>query len=67
MPNVAIKWTYVVQKQKKDPIEIDGWNHYTGDKREGHKLAKICMTYRNQRRERPSPSRGRKLFHPQPL
>jgi hypothetical protein len=37
MPNVAIKWTYVVQKQKKDPIEIDGWNHYTGDKREGHK------------------------------
>jgi hypothetical protein len=37
MPSVSIRRTYVVQKQKRNPIKIDGWNDYVGDKREGHK------------------------------
>jgi hypothetical protein len=51
----------------KNPIKISGQNHHGKDKKEGQRKAKIRTTKRNQRREKVSPSHGRKLSHPQPL
>jgi hypothetical protein len=61
MRNLAIKF----KEFTKSPIKIDGWNHHTKDRKEGQRKANKCTTRRNQRRERASPSYGRKLSHPQ--
>jgi len=55
------------EESKKFKEKTDGQNHHMEDKREGQRKAKRHTTCRNQRRERASPSRGRKLSHPQPL
>jgi hypothetical protein len=39
-------------------------NHHMEDKREGQRKAKRCEAHKNQRRERASLFRDRKLFHP---
>jgi len=50
-------------KGDKNPIKTDGWNHYTEDKRGGQRNAKRRAAHKkNQRRERASPSCGRKCF-----
>jgi len=54
-------------KNPKAPIKIDDGNHHTKDKREDQKKAKRHAACSNQRRERASPSCGRKLSHPRPL
>jgi hypothetical protein len=45
----------------KNPIKIDGQNHHTKDKREDQRKAKRHTTHKNQRREKASPFRGRKI------
>jgi hypothetical protein len=53
-----------IQGGTKSPIKIDGRNHHMKDKREGQRKANKHTTHINQKREKASPSRGRKLFHP---
>jgi hypothetical protein len=53
-----------IQGGTKNPIKINGWNHHMKDKREGQRKANKHTTHINQKRERASPSRGRKLSHP---
>jgi hypothetical protein len=48
----------------KNPIRINSDNHHTEDKKEGQRKAKRNTTHKNQRRERASPSCGKKLFNP---
>jgi hypothetical protein len=48
----------------KNPIEVDGQNHHTKDKKEGQRKAKRHTVPKNQRRERANLFHGRKLFHP---
>ncbi len=52
-------------KVKNSIKKPNGWNHHVEDKREEcQRKAKRCATCKNQRRERASPSHGRKLSHP---
>jgi len=57
MKMIRRKWT---KKFKK----IDDWNHHTEDKREGQTKANGRVAHKNQKKERGSPSHGRKLSHP---
>lgn len=52
----------------KNPIKVDGHNNHMKDKRESQKKIKgHANLQRTKERRRASPSRGRKLIHPQPL
>jgi len=56
---IEFKGRILNEGRTKNPIKTNGWNHHMEDIREGQKKAK--KTRMNQRRERASPSRGRKL------
>jgi hypothetical protein len=58
---------YLWNKGAKKPIKTNGQNHHTENRKEGQRRAKRHATHKNQRRERFSPSCGKKLSHPPPL
>ncbi len=67
--NILITTNLIIKFKEftKNPIKTNGWNHHIKDKKEGQRKANKCTTRRNQRREKVSPSYGKKLSHPQPL
>jgi hypothetical protein len=50
-------------KNKRSMVGTITWE----TKRKSQRKAKRQTSHKNQKRERASPSRGRKLFHPRPL
>jgi hypothetical protein len=58
---------YLWNKGAKKPIKTNGKNHHTKNKKEGQRRAKRHVGHKNQKRERSSPSCGKKLSHPPPF
>jgi hypothetical protein len=62
---IEFKGQILSEGMTKNPIKTNSWNHHMEDKREGQRNTK--KTCKNQRREKASPSRVKKLSHPWPF
>jgi hypothetical protein len=61
-----MKLTGQISPGAKNPIKINGWNHHREERKERPKKGQKTHSPQEPK-ERASPSRGRRLSHPQPL